>query len=78
VYTLQQFGRGTRIEILKNSITGFGLQENFANAQFDQPSTSESFYSQPRAYYTQEELNSLRITPQKICELLEMRNKARR
>jgi hypothetical protein len=54
------------------------LQENFANAQFDQPATSESFYSQPRAYYTQEELNSLRITPQKICELLEMRNKARR
>ncbi len=39
-------------------------------------------YSQPynysRPYYTQEELNSLRITPQKICELLEMRNKARR
>lgn len=80
-YTLQQFGRGTRLEVMKNSITGNG-QDSFGNVQNDQG--SDQMYTQPqnqnqsRPYYTQEELNSLNITPQKICELLEMRNKARR
>lgn len=78
-YTLQQFGRGIKIDVIRNSVGG-SAQDSLGNAQNDQPSeqTYPQVYNNSRPYYTQEELNSLRITPQKICELLEMRNKARR